>query len=301
MATKKTTGGQQAIYDMVTDRIIALLEQGVVPWRKTWAGGDAGGLPVNLVSRKPYRGVNVFLLACAAYGSPYWLTFNQAKARGGCVRKGEKGMPVIFWKWLEGKEDPETGKKGRIPLLRYYTVFNAEQCDGLKLPEPAEQPEERQHTPLEAAEAIMAGMPNAPEIRFGASQPAYSPLLDQILMPEASRFESGEEYYSTLFHEGVHATGHESRLGRFAGREALAGYGSDPYAREELVAEMGAAYLCATAGISAPVEENQAAYLQGWLKRLRGDSKLVVVSAAQAQKAADYILARPAEASQDED
>ena len=281
------------VYQIITDRLIAILEAGAVPWRKPWNYGDEIG-PLNLVSRKHYQGINCFLLACTTFSSPYWLTYRQAEQLGGNVRKGEKGSPVIFWKMYE-KEDAaaEDGKK-RLPILRYYTVFNVEQCENITSPEP-NIATWHEHNPIEAAEAIQLAMPNRPTVEIGGARACYSPLRDHVQIPELFRYECAEEYYCTLFHELAHATGHQSRLNR----DSVTGkhfFGDAVYSREELVAEMTAAFLCGHCGIENATIHNSAAYIQSWLKALRGDKRLAITAAAQAQKAADYILNRKAQA-----
>jgi antirestriction protein ArdC len=283
------------VYEIVTDRIINLLNQGVVPWHRPWA---EIGLPRNLVTKKPYRGINYFLLSASKYTSPFWLTFRQANALGGTVLKGEHSTPVIFWKSTKNdiendtEDDTENKKNRRYFVLRYYHVFNIEQC---QLPQAVldklPKVETHQHEPIEAVERIIAGMPNPPEIVRAGSKAFYSPLTDRITLPPRELFESAVEDAATTLHELTHSTGHEKRLAR-EGICEVAPYGSAVYSREELVAEMGAAFLCAEVGISNVVIANQAAYVAGWLARLRQDSRLVVQAAAQAQKAADYILNR---------
>lgn len=279
------------VYQIITDRIIGMLEKGVVPWHKPWAGVDS--MPKNLVSGKEYRGVNVFLLGSLGYQRPEFVSYKQAGELGGQVRAGEKGCPVVFWKMLQGEEiNVKTGKPELIPLLRYYTVFNVAQCDGLEGKLPA-LPEGKQHEPIKEAEAVVASMPSKPPVKTGNARAYYSPAEDYVAMPDLGAFESPEAYYDTLFHELTHATGHASRLNR-KGIAATDGersrFGSAPYAREELVAEMGAAFLCGHVGIVDRVIDNEAGYIKSWLDRLNGDPKLVVVAAAQAQKAADFIL-----------
>jgi len=287
-------------YAIVTEKIINLLEQGTVPWRRPWS---ATGLPRNLVSKTPYRGVNLFLLSATKYVSPFWLTMKQANELGGSVRKGEHSQIVVFWKVDQiptadsenDSEEQETGEKTRRRfVLRYYRLFNVEQCE---LPQAVldklPKIETHQHDPIEAAEQIIAGMPNPPEIQRAASKAFYSSITDRITLPPRELFISAEEEVATRLHETCHetchATGHRSRLNRESITEAAA-FGSPLYSSEELIAEMGAAFLCAEAGISPAVIENQAAYIQGWLKKLRDDRKLVIHAAAKAQKAADYIL-----------
>jgi antirestriction protein ArdC len=273
-----------SVYDLITERIIAMLEAGTVPWRKPWQAKS--GFPRNLVSGKCYRGINVFLLHAMSYESPFWLTFKQAQQLGGTVRKGEKACPVVFWKQLE-IEDRESHEIEKIPMLRFYYVFNTAQCDGLKdVPAPVVE------TPLSAAtkpEEIIAFMPQRPEIKYGMRKAFYSPAEDIIAMPDRERFENEAGFFSTLYHEAIHSTGHVSRLNRPTLTES-AGFGSNPYCKEELIAEMGAAFLCGQAGIGESTLENSAAYLQNWLEQLQNDKKLIVQAAAMAQKAADFVL-----------
>lgn len=280
------------VYQIITERVIALLQQGTVPWHQPWSGG--GQAPQNFVSRKPYRGVNVFLLHSMRYESPFWLTFKQAQGLGGNVRKGEKACPVVFWKWLDVDERDESGKAKRVPMLRYYSVFNVAQCDGVPSERiPALSENTRKHEPIAEAERIAASMPKRPDVRHGLDRAFYSPAQDFVGMPSPERFERPEHYYSVLFHELTHATGHESRLARkgVSGTDGeWSAFGSTPYAREELVAEMGAAFLCGQAGIVERTIDQSAAYVANWLERLRNDNRLVVTAAAQAQKAADFIL-----------
>jgi len=280
-------------YEIVTERIVNLLESGIIPWRKPWT---STGLPRNLVSKKPYKGVNYFLLSATKYVSPFWLTYRQARELGGHVRKGEESTIVIFWKAEDVKQSLEVeetdDKNNRRFLLRYYHLFNLEQCE---LPQAVldklPKIETHQHDPIEAAERIIANMPNPPEIEFAGSKALYSPITDRITLPPRELFTSAEEFYATLNHEESHAVGHPKRLNRKSITEA-APFGSPTYSFEEIVAEMSAAYLCAEAGISPAVIDNEAAYIQGWLKKIRSEKRLVVIAAAQAQRAADYILNR---------
>ncbi len=226
-------------YEIVTEPIISLLERGVIPWRRPWA---ATGLPRNLVSKTTYRGINSFLLGATKYVSPYWLTFKQANQLGGAVRKGEHGEIVVFWKIedagrtnpdAEQSEDDESAR--RRFLLRFYRVWNVEQCP---LPQAVLDKlppiETHQHDPIEAAEKIIAGMPNRPEIRYGGSQAFYSPHTDRITLPSPELFTSAEELRATKFHELAHGSGHRSRLNRESITEA-APFGSPVYSREELL------------------------------------------------------------------
>jgi antirestriction protein ArdC len=270
------------VYDIVTDKIISALESGTPPWRKPWAAG----IPRNATTNRPYSGINALLLSMTPYSDPRWLTFKQCSAKGGKVRKGEKSTLVIFWKIqdVSKEEDGEITEK-QIPLLRYYLVFNAEQCEGLDLP----ALETRKVDALAEAEAILAGMPNPPSISHdGGGKAYYRPQLDSIHLPQRNSFDSTGEYYSTLFHELTHSTGHESRLNRQTLTE-LVPFGSETYSKEELVAEFGASFLCAHAGIETTID-NSAAYIKGWLKALRNDPKLAIIAASQGQKAATHIL-----------
>ena len=287
----------KSVYEIITERILEKLEQGTVPWHKPWAGG---GCPQNLVSGKEYRGVNVWLLGSQDFSSPYWVTFRQAKQLGGSVRKGERGTPCILWKWINrSDENPETGEKEtkQIPLVRYYNVFNAEQCDGISHARlEAEHDEPEPFSPIKSAERIVASYPKPPSIsEDGRSAAYYRPATDSIHMPTQETFDSEEHYYATLFHEITHSTGHESRLAR-PGVSNPIRFGSHDYTQEELAAEMGSAFLLAEAGIDAEgLMDNSAAYLASWLRALRNDKKLVVFAGAQAQKAVDHILDRSSE------
>lgn len=278
------------VYEIITQRIVERLEQGEIPWKKSWSAQTQA--PRNLISGKLYSGINVFILLSARYASPYWLTFKQAQEKGGTVRKGEKGYPVVFWK-IDKKADEETGEEKTVPVLRYYTVFNVSQIDGLEgVPAPETyQVSEGGAAAIDAAEMVVASMPNKPQIVHGFTRACYSPSWDRVEMPVSIAFNGPAEYYSTLFHELAHATGHESRLNRHQTIKNHA-FGSQDYSKEELVAEFGSAFLCAEAGISPAVIDNQTAYIQGWLKALKNDSKLLINAAAQAQKAAYWIMGR---------
>jgi antirestriction protein ArdC len=269
-------------YDRITERIVSLLTQGTVPWHKPWH--VKSGLPRNLVSQKPYRGINVFLLMAMNYESPHWLTLRQANLLGGQIKPGEKSCPVVFWKPMKVK-DKESGEERKIPFLRLYHVFNVTQCAGLKNVPTADDSAFIQTMPPE----IVANMPQRPVIKHGMAMASYSPVSDVVNMPDHARFESEDHYHATLFHELVHSTGHEKRLKRASVMERN-GYGSDPYGKEELIAEMGSAFLCGYAGIVNRTINSSAAYLEGWLKQLKEDKTLIVHAAAQAQKAADFIL-----------
>jgi antirestriction protein ArdC len=286
-------------YQLVTDSILAMIEKGTLPWRKTWAGSTGTTEPLSMSSGKPYSGINPFLLTCTAiekgYSSRHWGTFKAIKAQGGSVRKGEKSTAVVFWKWIK-KEDEKTGTEKVIPFLRHFRVFNAEQAEWPEgLPEafqplPAEDQGD-EFDPVEAAEAIVQGYVEGhlpPSLTHdGGARAFYRPATDAVAMPKREAFEGPGEYYSTLFHELGHSTGAASRLNR-KGITDFDSFGSHQYSQEELVAEFTACFLCSDAGIE-DTRPNSAAYIAGWASKLKGDKKLVVMAAAQAVKAARMI------------
>jgi antirestriction protein ArdC len=275
-------------YELITNRILEKMERGQVPWRRPWKF-DA---PRNLVSKRSYHGINLLLLTMSDYDCPYWLSFNQAKQLGGSIKKGEHGTPVVFWKLLEvgGEEaEREEEKPKTIPFLRYSTVFNLRQTEGIEAPKDKAKDAE----PLAECEKIIAGFRDRPETLHTLEPRAYySPSRDSVHMPRKSSFISPEAYYATLFHEYTHATGHEKRLNRHAERETNFDFGSQDYSREELVAELGSAFLSAKAKIDNSVMDNSAAYLASWLKVLKADIKLLIHASARAQRAVDYMLGR---------
>jgi antirestriction protein ArdC len=272
------------VYQIVTERIVAALEGGVIPWRKPW--NAVYGLPRNYATGAAYSGINAFLLHFSG-ALPFFLTFKQALALGGNVRKGAKGHPVVYYN-VSVRENEQTGKEEKLPFLKYYTVFSVEDIEGIAFNLP--EVERHAHTPIEAADAIVAGWPERPAIEHRHQRAYYSPSLDMVNMPHRDTFTTGEGYYATLFHELTHSTGHASRLNR---PDLTAGEGklSASYAREELTAEMGASFLCAAAGLdTAQTEENAVAYIKTWLERLKNDKKLVLQAASKAQRAARLIL-----------
>jgi antirestriction protein ArdC len=267
----------QKIYEMVTNKIIEQLEQGSIPWRKPWVNGQA----VNWKTQKPYRGINTMLLQAGEYA-----TFKQITEAGGKVKKGAKSEIVVFWTFLE-KEDSE-GEINKIPFLRYYRVFNIEtQAEGI---EPKRKTEQFEHDPLEQCENIIKGYKNAPKYTFEGGRAYYSPMIDLINVPPTKDFPKLGEYYSTMFHEMVHSTGHKSRLDREGVTVAKVAFGDEVYSKEELVAEIGASMLCGVAGIDNDTMENSISYIQSWLKQLKNDKTLIVKASGQAQRAVDHIL-----------
>lgn len=285
------------IYQQVIDRIISHLEAGVVPWQSPYF--SKVGFPRNYSTGKAYQGINVFLLGSLRYTSPYFLTFIQAKEMGGHVRKGERGSFVVKYGTYQKDEDG-TPTDEDTPTRRYlkaYTVFHSSQIDGIEFPEPQNLPELTVTERTDHARDIVAGMPSAPQILDGEATPCYRPGTDSVHMPAQRYFQSEEVYYSTLFHELCHSTGHASRLARKSllenkGINAAGDTAIKTYAEEELVAEMGASFLCGHAGIITDDLANSAAYLQSWINALKSkDAKgWIIRAASHAQKAADCIL-----------
>lgn len=271
------------VYELVTDKILEKLKAGVVPWKQPWKGG-AAGCPKNLVSGKDYRGANVFLLAMQGYVSPYFVTYKQAQDKGGQVRKGEKGSPIIYWATGEKKDKP--GEK--YFMLRYYTVFNVGQCDNVKAPETGEiTPTD--FNPIAECEAVVSAYADAPKVTHTCTKlqarACYHPGIDAVTMPDRGTFIDAEHYYSTLFHELVHSTGHEKRLAREFG----ACFANHAYSFEELVAECGAAFLCGQTGIVDKTLDDSASYIASWMRKLKDEPRWMVEAASKAAKAADWI------------
>ncbi len=280
-------------YQTVTDSILQQLEQGVVPWRCPW--DRRVGRPRNFASGHDYQGINVLLLGTRRFASPHWLTMRQANDLGGQIRKGEHGTLIVKYgrhdRRTKGREEEEARK---VYYLRGYTVFNSLQIDGVEFPAEEERPQPGPEQRIEYAERIVAQMPSKPTIKEGRKlQACYRVPTDTIEMPALSRFESAEAYYNVLFHEIIHSTGHESRLNR----KSLTGATTPvmvEYSKEELVAEMGAAFLSMEADIVQDEHEQSAAYLQAWLDTLREPNRKrwIVEAASLAAKAASHVLAR---------
>lgn len=292
-ATKPTTP-RVDIYTQVTSKIIEALERGVRPWHCPWNCANAAGRITRPLRHQgqPYQGINILMLWSASelsgYSCPFWLTFNQAKELGGTVRKGEHGFPVVYASTF--KKKGETGDDGQeteeeIPFLRQYSVFNAEQCDGLPkhfyaLAEPPKETLER----IARAEAFFAN--TKAEIRTGGNRAYYAIGDDYVQMPPFETFRDAESHAATLAHELTHWTRHETRLNRDFGRKR---WGDDGYAMEELVAELGSAFLCADLSITPEVREDHASYIENWLKVLRADKRAVFSAASHASKAVEFL------------
>lgn len=273
------------IYQEVTDRIIAQLEQGVIPWHKPWIiSGTA--CAISRSTGKPYSLLNQLIL-----GRPgEYLTFAQCQKEGGRVKKGEKSSMVVFWKWIEQEDEENPDKVKKIPFLRYFSVFHIDQCEGIKpRHEIAAAPQAIE--PDAAADAIIADYLKRSGVKLihhEGDRAFYSPSTDSVTIPTLAQFKELAEYYSTAFHELTHSTGHASRLNRLT---KVACFGSEDYSKEELVAEIGAAALVNHAGLETSNSfKNSAAYVQSWLKALRDDKRLIVSAAGQAEKACNLIL-----------
>ena len=280
------------LYRQTTDRIIAALETGVGPWVRPWSMG-IDTLPMNASSKRPYRGVNVVLLTLEAQAQNYalnrWLTYRQASELGGQVRRGEQGTTVVFWKMKKfaatadaypDETEPDLHERV-IPLLRAFTVFNVAQTDGLPaaltaIVHPTWEPEARAEDLLLMSGAI---------IRHGGALAYYRSGTDEIHLPPRHAFPAADRYYATALHELTHWSSHPSRCNRQLGRR----FGDAEYAAEELVAELGAAFLCAHCRIDSQLE-HAGSYLAHWLKLLRADKRAIFVAATKAQQAADYVL-----------
>jgi antirestriction protein ArdC len=282
------------VYDVINQRILQLLEQGTVPWRRGW--NVTSSMPRSLATKKEYKGLNVFVLSCQQFSSPWWLTFHQCNQLGGRILKGSRSTPVLFWKWVDraGNEldvhDEHNSRSGKVPLLKFYQVFNAEQTEGITYPETENTfTNFTTFTPIEQAEQIISSMPNRPLIQHMGNRAYYNPTSDTITLPPQHNFQSPEEYYCTAFHELIHSTMAENRLNRKATIQVHK-FGDADYSKEELVAEMGASFLCGYSGIEDTTLENSVAYLQGWLKALRSDRTLLVHAASAAQRASDFVL-----------
>jgi len=270
------------VYQIVTERIIEQLKKGTVPWQQSWT---KAGLPRNLVSRRPYKNLNWLLLSMLGYEQNLFLTYKQASDIGAKVRKGEKANLVVFWKKLKPKEGAEPEDPKPKFVLRYYLLFNISQCENIpeKYIVPLPNPEPQ---PIERCAEIIKFMPGRPDIVHEKHKAYYHIEKDIINMPRMETFDSNEAYYETLFHELVHSTGHKSRLDR----KSLNKNDMFSYSIEELTAEIGACFLLYQAGISDFKFQNNASYIDSWLKKLEGDQKYIFHASSQAQKAVDFIL-----------
>lgn len=280
------------LYQTVTNQIIAALESSTPPWVCPWTQSDTNFNPANLATGRAYRGINVLLLNMQTMARGYtrnrWLTYHQSQEMGCHVRKGEHGTGIVFFKMFEvddakgaATQSSDTDQQHVIPLLRSFTVFNIDQLDGV--------PAELQSTPaaspwdaIECAERLLTD--SGAEIRYGGERAFYQPTADFIQMPAKPSFEHAADYYATALHELTHWTGHTARCNRVLGKR----HGIEAYAFEELVAEMGAAFL--TNHCRIPGRLQHASYIASWLQALKNDKRLIFTAASQAQRAADYLL-----------
>ena len=283
------------LYQEITDRIVAELEQGIIPWQKPWSGAQGA---ISHTTGKRYSLLNQMLLGCR---SGEFITFKEAQREGGHIKKGEKASMIVFWKFLESAKRDDSGSvvigsDGKpimesVPFLRYYNVFHIDQCESIQprfeeAPTPGEQ-----LSPDEAAEQIVQDYIHRSGVKLTiqhSDRAFYRPITDSVTVPELAQFTSVSEYYSTLFHELTHSTGHASRLNRLS-KEAS--FGSEAYSKEELIAELGAAFLVNHAGLETSSSfRNSAGYIQSWLKALKDDMRLIVSAAGKADKAVAMIL-----------
>ena len=302
MKYKKKYGRKDA-WDKITDQILADLDKGVIPWRKPWSV-PIGEYPHNAVTKRRYSGINAIVTGSSDYTDPRWVTWGQARGLGGNVRAGQRGTTVVWWKATDKSEeqtDPKTGevlideetgqpvtKTKKNFFLGGHTIFNVQQCENLDLPEldPDSKPE---FDPIERAEEIVQGYTDRPPVvHDGGDQAYYIKTRDTIHLPKRQSFDGADEYYSTLFHEFGHSTGHSSRLDRPTLTESNS-FGSHDYGREELTAEFNTAYLTHEAGIKSTLE-NSTAYLDNWKKAIKADKKIVERAGSLGWKSAEYIL-----------
>lgn len=270
---------KQSVYEKITAQFIESLNNGVIPWKKPFKGN------ANFITKKEYRGFNALSTSSKDFECPYWVTFNQAVALKGKIKKGSKGTLIIYWSKNEKEVENEEGviETKECPFFTCTTVFNLEQTEGIAW----EYPQEIKT--LTGAETVISNYKNAPEVVFEKDRAFYSPLRDLVNMPKKQRFVSTEEFYCTFFHELIHSTGHQSRLDR-PELSNMAFYNSHNYSKEELTAEIGAAFLCHETGILNETMGNSEAYIAGWAKALGNDPKMIVEAAGKAKKAVGFIL-----------
>ncbi|MES2155271.1 MAG: zincin-like metallopeptidase domain-containing protein [bacterium] len=281
------SSARQAVYAKVTDAIMGKLREGVAPWHKPWSDADR---PRNFATGRAYSGINAFALGL--FGpTPYWLTFNQARLMDCQVRQGAKGVPILFY-GTQTRQRLVKGNNGaavedhEVGFVRYFHVFNAVDVDGIDAARLGQSPSPFE--PIEVAQGLLSAVQPTPEIRHGGDVAAFNPARDVLRMPRPEDFARSVDYYAILFHELTHWTGHQSRLDRESLRDAKS-FGDESYSREELVAQMGAGFLCALTGIQNDTIEQSASYLDNWLKQLQNDRGLLISAASQAQRATDYL------------
>lgn len=304
---KKGTFNRNKAYEVVTERFIKYIEENkTLPWRKPWFVVNPDIAPMNYKSKTPYQGVNIFMCLMSGYASPYWLTYKQASEMGGQVRKGELSTPVIRYQPPNAEkiraidddgsltdEEKAERKSKLFGFYKVFSVFNAEQIDGIEFPEPEKVDTPiLEFTPYEQAERTLDSMPNPPHIGYGPARAYYNRMSDSINLPPKELFETVEDYYSTLFHELAHSTGHKSRLNRFADQKTVA-FGSRDYSFEELVAELSSSFVMNELGIETKnTELNSASYLVGWVRAMKSDQKMLLKAMNKAIPATEYIFGR---------
>lgn len=278
----------EQIFKVITQKILEKMNQGIVPWHKPWKEYSNGNLPRNGVTGRNYSGINLFLSFMNEYSSKEYFTFKQIKDLKGVIKKGEEGNLIVFWNWItpKAKEEEEENVKA-IPFLRYYYVWNRDQCEGLPESKSLKNLPSNELSPIQECEKVISGYKDCPEIRYQEARAYYSVTHDFINLPLKGSFESPEEFYSTAFHEMIHSTGSEKRLKRVV---RWGKFGDGDYSREELCAELGASFICGICGIENRTIDNSASYIQNWMKRLTEDVKLFFDSAQAASKAVDYVL-----------
>jgi antirestriction protein ArdC len=273
------------IYEKINSIILSNLEKGVVPWQRPWNTMR----PQNFATKHEYTGANFFLTSIIGGTKPYFLTFKQIGDLNGSVKAGAKALPIVYWNFFDKKDAKGESTGEKSAFLKYYNVFHSSDIKGIDFP--AFESETIDFKPVEKAEEILSAALNlktVAEISYEANSAFYTPSNDKISMPARELFKSENEFYSTIFHEAGHSTGHSSRLNR-KGVTDLNRFGSHEYSKEELVAELTSAYLCAESGIDNTIE-NSSSYIAGWSRKLKENSKWFIEAAGKAQKAADFIL-----------
>lgn len=287
------------VYKMISDKILADIQNnGKLTWVKEWKT-KRGNLPMNAITKRHYEGINLFLLSLSGYSSPYFLTFKQIEELGGTIKKGEKASQVIFWKINKYSKENEQGETEikNVPLLRYYNVFNIEQCENVTIKEEMKENkfEYNDNEIIQNAEKLINDYVTREKINakmIEQDRAFYRPLTDEITMPLLSQFSSSNAFYSTFFHEIGHSTGHEKRLNRKEVNGTI-NFGSCDYGTEELVAELTSAFLCAETGINNDTtERNNSAYIKNWYNAIKADPKMFIMASARANKAVKYVSNR---------
>lgn len=280
------------IYEMITNQIVQRIEEsGKLPWSQPWDITE--NTPINLITKRAYSGINFWLFLSLRHERPYYLSYKQIREIGGTLKENAKSFHVIFWKIFTFADQDEngnaTGGIKKVPYLRYFNVYHVDDCENIPEKYFPAQYTEREFTPIQSCKKVVENWGKRPIVKHGSPNACYVPSFDEVRMPYPQYFHSGEHYYSTLFHELTHSTGHAKRLDRFS-KMSSHKFGSKDYSFEELVAEMGASFLCGYTGIENKTIDNSAAYIQNWLRSLKNDKKLLFNAASKAQKAVDLIL-----------